>query len=120
MNRSVYVIFKDLVISLCIIFLGIKTSNVFALCMGCLFFIFNILDLTSKNGINLYEIKNVKNDSYIVNGIILKIIYLINSLIIIFFGVFFKNLYLISIGSILLIIVVIDIRFKIPLYRIKK
>ena len=82
--------------------------------------IFNVYDYTSKDGIYLYEIKTIKNEKYIVNGMIIKFVNLVLSLLLIKIGIYKSRLIITIIGCIILIITAIDIRFKIPLFKLKR
>lgn len=120
MTRSKFLIIRDTVISLCIIILSFIGKNVIWLINGGLFLIFNVYDYTSKDGIYLYEIKTIKNEKYIVNGMIIKFINLVLSLLLIKIGIYKSRLIITIIGCIILIITAIDIRFKIPLFKLKR
>ncbi len=120
MTRSKFLIIRDTVISLCIIILSFIGKNVIWLINGGLFLIFNVYDYTSKDGIYLYEIKTIKNEKYIVNGMIIKFINLMLSILLIKIGIYKSRLIITIIGCIILIITAIDIRFKIPLFKLKR
>lgn len=120
MTRSKFLIIRDTVISLCIIILSFIGKNVIWLINGGLFLIFNVYDYTSKDGIYLYEIKTIKNEKYIVNGMIIKFVNLVLSLLLIKIGIYKSRLIITIIGCIILIITAIDIRFKIPLFKLKR
>ncbi len=120
MTRSKFLIIRDTVISLCIIILSFIGKNVIWLINGGLFLIFNVYDYTSKDRIYLYEIKTIKNEKYIVNGMIIKFVNLVLSLLLIKIGIYKSRLIITIIGCIILIITAIDIRFKIPLFKLKR
>ena len=120
MNRSIFLIIRDLFISLCMITLSFLSKNIIYLIFGSLFLIFNVYDYASKDGISLYEIKIIKNENYVVNGMLIKFLNLIISIALIIIGIY-KNMIAITIlGCVLLIITVLDFCYKIPLYKIKK
>lgn len=120
MNRSIFLIIRDLFISLCMITLSFLSENIIYLIFGCLFLIFNVYDCASKDGISLYEIKSIRNEDYVVNGMFIKFLNLTIAIAIIIIGIYTNMIAITISGCILLIITVLDFCYKIPLYKIKK
>ena len=120
MTRSIFLIIRDLFISLCMITLSFLSENIIYLIVGSLLLIFNVYDYASKDGISLYEIKIIKNENYVVNGMLIKFLNLIISIVLLIIGIYTNMIAITILGCVLLIITVLDFCYKIPLYKIKK